>query len=133
MDKFKIVIDGQEYETEAASEDQAKEKIQNHLNKNKTTNNNKTKNENNSKTKNTETVMSEEANTRTIVDYKIFTSDSSSSLQLSVKSCINNSSKNKTWEPIGGVSICDYQGKGMLGGTSRYEFAQAMVCYYIKK
>jgi hypothetical protein len=127
MDKFKIVIDGQEYETEAASEDQAKEKIQNHLNKNKT------KNENNSKTKNTETVMSEEANTRTIVDYQIFTSDSSSSLQLSVKSLISNSSKNKTWEPIGGVSICNYQGKGLIGGISRYEFAQAMVCYYTKK
>lgn len=129
MDKFKIVIDGQEYETEAASEDQAKEKIQNHLNKNK----NKTKNENISKTTNTETVMSEEVNTRTIVDYKIFTSDSSSSLQLSVKSCIGNSSKNKTWEPIGGVSICNYQGKGLIGGVSRYEFAQAMVCYYTKK
>ena len=61
--KFKIVIDGQEYETEAASEDQAKEKIQNHLNKNK----NKTKNENISKTTNTETVMSEEVNTRTLM------------------------------------------------------------------
>ena len=129
MDKFKIVIDGQEYETEAASEDQAKEKIQNHLNKNK----NKTKNENNSKTKNKETAMSEKSNTRTIVDYKIFTSDSSYSLELSVKSCISDSSKSKTWEPIGGVSICDYQGKGMIGGTSRYEFAQAMVCYYTKK
>ena len=86
MDKFKIVIDGQEYETEAASEDQAKEKIQNHLNKNKTTNNNKTKNENNSKIKNKETVMSEKSNTRTIVDYKIFTSDNSYSLELSVNS-----------------------------------------------
>ena len=132
MKKFKIVINGQEYETEATSEEQAKKKIQNHLKKNKTSSN-KTKNKNSSTSKNREALMSEEANIRTVVDYKIFSSDSSYSLELSVKSCISKSTKNKIWEPIGGVSICDYQGKGLIGGTSRYEFAQAMVCYYIKK
>ena len=71
---------------------------------------------------------------RVIVDYKIFTDDSSYSLQMSVKGQISQGKdKNKTWEPIGGVSICDYQGKGLIGGTSRYEYAQAMVCYYTKK
>ena len=133
MDKFKIVIDGQEYETEALSEDDAKEKVLNHLNINETTKNSEHEKANKVKSKNKDTVMSIETGTRTIVDYKVFTSDSSYDLELSVKSLISDSSKNKMWEPIGGVSICDYQGKGMIGGTSRYEFAQAMACYYTKK
>ena len=78
--------------------------------------------------------MSTSLDKRSIVDYKILTSESSYSLEISVSSLMsNNNEKNKVWEPIGGVSICDYQGKGLVGGTSRYEFAQAMACYYTKK
>ena len=129
MDTFKIVIKGQEYETQASSEEEATKKILDHLKKNKPA---AVKNKkNNTKT---EKIVDTNVDKRVIVDYKIFTSDNSTSLQLSVRSRISQTKdKNKTWEPIGGVSICDYQGKGLIGGTSRYEYAQAMVCYYTKK
>lgn len=129
MDTFKIVIKGQEYETQASSEEEATKKILDHLKKNKPA---AVKNQkNNTKA---EKIVDTNVDKRVIVDYQIFTSDNSTSLQLSVKGRISQvKDKNKTWEPIGGVSICDYQGKGLIGGTSRYEYAQAMVCYYTKK
>ena len=129
MDTFKIVIKGQEYETQASSEEEATKKILDHLKKNKPA---AVKNKkNNTKT---EKIVDTNVDKRVIVDYQIFTSDNSTSLQLSVRARISQTKdKNKTWEPIGGVSICDYQGKGLVGGTSRYEYAQAMVCYYTKK
>ena len=129
MDTFKIVIKGQEYETQASSEEEATKKILDHLKKNKPA---AVKNKkNNTKT---EKIVDTNVDKRVIVDYQIFTSDNSTSLQLSVRARISQTKdKNKTWEPIGGVSICDYQGKGLVGGISRYEYAQAMVCYYTKK
>jgi hypothetical protein len=129
MDTFKIVIKGQEYETQASSEEEATKKILDHLKKNKPA---AVKNKkNNTKT---EKIVDTNVGKRVIVDYQIFTSDNSTSLQLSVRAQISQGKdKNKTWEPIGGVSICDYQGKGLVGGASRYEYAQAMVCYYTKK
>ena len=129
MDTFKIVIKGQEYETQASSEEEATKKILDHLKKNKPA---AVKNKkNNTKT---EKIVDTNVGKRVIVDYQIFTSDNSHSLEMTVKGYITQTKdKNKTWEPIGGVSICDYQGKGLVGGTSRYEYAQAMVCYYTKK
>ena len=76
--------------------------------------------------------MNPNSETRSIVDYKILTDDKAYSLELSVSALITDKKKG-TWEPIGGVSITDYQGKGLVGGISRYEYAQAMVCYYTKK
>ena len=129
MDTFKIVIKGQEYETQASSEEEATKKILDHLKKNKPA---AVKNEKNNTKE--EKIVDTNLGKRVIVDYQIFTSDNSHSLEMTVKGYITQTKdKNKTWEPIGGVSICDYQGKGLIGGTSRYEYAQAMVCYYIKK
>ena len=129
MDTFKIVIEGQEYETKALSEEEATKKILDHLKKNK-----KTEVKNTKDSQKTEKTVSTSLDKRSIVGYKILTSESSYSLEISVSSLMsNNNEKNKVWEPIGGVSICDYQGKGLVGGTSRYEFAQAMACYYTKK
>ena len=129
MDTFKIVIEGQEYETKALSEEEATKKILDHLKKNR-----KTEVKNTKDSQKTEKTVSTSLDKRSIVDYKILTSESSYSLEISVSSLMsNNNEKNKVWEPIGGVSICDYQGKGLVGGTSRYEFAQAMACYYTKK
>lgn len=129
MDTFKIVIKGQEYETQASSEEEATKKILDHLKKNKPAAVKNKKNDTKA-----EEIVDTNVGKRVIVDYQIFTSDSSYSLQMSVKGQISQGKdKNKTWEPIGGVSICDYQGKGLIGGTSRYEYAQAMVCYYTKK
>jgi predicted small metal-binding protein len=129
MDTFKIVIKGQEYETQASSEEEATKKILDHLKKNKPAAVKNKKNDTKA-----EEIVDTNVGKRVIVDYKIFTDDSSYSLQMSVKGQISQGKdKNKTWEPIGGVSICDYQGKGLIGGTSRYEYAQAMVCYYTKK
>ncbi len=129
MDTFKVVIEGQEYETQASSEKEATKKILNHLKKNKPAD---AKNkENNTKM---DKVMNPNSETRSIVDYKIFSADSTYSLELSIQSHLSVSkNKNKVWEPIGGVSICEYRGKGLVGGISRYEYAQAMVCYYTKK
>jgi hypothetical protein len=129
MDTFKIVIKGQEYETQASSEEEATKKILDHLKKNKPA---AVKNEKNNTKE--EKIVDTNLGKRVIVDYQIFTSDNSHSLEMTVKGYITQTKdKNKTWEPIGGVSICDYQGKGLVGGTSRYEYAQAMVCYYTKK
>ena len=129
MDTFKIVIKGQEYETQASSEEEATKKILDHLKKNKPAAVKNKKNDTKA-----EEIVDTNVGKRAIVDYQIFTSDNSHSLQVSIKARINQTKdKNKTWEPIGGVSICDYQGKGLIGGTSRYEYAQAMVCYYTKK
>ena len=129
MDTFKIVIKGQEYETQASSEEEATKEALDHLKKNKPAAVKNKKNDTKA-----EEIVDTNVGKRVIVDYKIFTDDSSYSLQMSVKGQISQGKdKNKTWEPIGGVSICDYQGKGLIGGTSRYEYAQAMVCYYTKK
>ena len=125
MEKFKVVVDGQEYETEASSEDEAIQKINKHLKKNKPISK---KNENLNRVNDMPVKIKE----RIPIDYKIFHDDSAHSVELSVRAIIKETKKGQ-WEPIGGVSICEYKGKGLLGGVSRYEFAQAVVCYYTKK
>ena len=58
----------------------------------------------------------------TITDYKILSNENYLSLASSVKIDIKDG-----WQPQGGIGVVDYQGKGLIGGTGRYEFFQAMV------
>ena len=125
MEKFKVVVDGQEYETEASSEDEAIQKINKHLKKNKPISK---KNENLNRVNDMPVKIKE----RIPIDYKIFHGNDEYSVERSVRGIIKETKKGQ-WEPIGGVSICEYKGKGLIGGVSRYEFSQAVVCYYTKK
>ena len=125
MEIFKIVIDGQEYETEASTEDEAREKINDYLrNQVKTTNKDNKIQE--------KVDMSSMKKKRTVIDYKILKSKSHSSLANSVVALMKDKGKGQ-WEPTGGVGVTQYVGEGLLGGIDRYEFFQAMVCYYEKK
>ena len=117
MPSFTIEIDGQKYKTDATSKKAAEEKIKQHLNKTNKTNN-KDKSKSNSRGK---TSMS---NKNTIIEYKILSNES----HLSLASTVNGYLK-KGWQPQGGVSSVDYQGKGLVGGIGRYEFFQAIVKY----
>ena len=116
MPTFTILIDGQKYKTEATSKKAAEKKIKEHLEKDgKTSNSAKQKNK---KTRETKPMS------RTIIDYKIASDEKHFSLERTVQMYIKEG-----WEPLGGIGVVDYQGKGLVGGIGRYEFFQAMVKY----
>tara|TARA_B100001175_G_C19273928_1_gene525509 strand:+ start:376 stop:738 length:363 start_codon:yes stop_codon:yes gene_type:complete len=116
MPSFTIIVDGKKYKTEATSEKAAEKKIKDHLKKNVKAS--KSAKQNNKKTKGTKPMS------RTIIDYKIISSEKHFSLQTTVKGYIEDG-----WQPQGGVGVVDYQGKGLVGGIGRYEFFQAIVKY----
>ena len=61
---------------------------------------------------------------RTIIDYDVVSDESYYSVVTTVQGHIRDG-----WQPQGGISVVDYQGKGLVGGVGRYEFFQAIVKY----
>lgn len=123
MPSFTITIDGKKYKTEAPSKKEAEKKIKDHLDKNGKTS------KSSSKTKSSSNKSSEAVSVNSkIIDYNIITNESQHTLSDNIKGYIKDG-----WQPIGGVSVVDYQGKGLIGGTSRYTFAQAIVKYSRRK
>jgi hypothetical protein len=116
MPSFTVTIDGKKYKTEATSKKAAEKKIKDHLKKNVKTP--KSTKKSNKKTTETKSMS------RKIIDYQILTNESQYTLTTTVKGYIRDG-----WEPLGGVAVVDYQGKGLVGGIGRYEFAQAIVKY----
>ena len=123
MPSFTLTIEGKKYKTEASSKKEAEKKIKDHLDKNGKTS------KSSSKTKSSSTKASKSSLMhRKVIDYKILTSESEHTLSRNVAGYFKDG-----WEPIGGVSVVDYQGKGLIGGTSRYTFAQAIIKYSRRK
>tara|TARA_B100001123_G_C15323212_1_gene1028622 strand:+ start:3229 stop:3585 length:357 start_codon:yes stop_codon:yes gene_type:complete len=116
MPSFTITINGQKYKTEATSKKAAEKKIKDYLKKNvKTPKSNK---KTNTKTKETKSMS------RKIIDYYVVSDESHLTVVTTVQGYIRDG-----WEPQGGISVVDYQGKGLVGGIGRYEFFQAIVKY----
>ena len=128
MDTFKVVIEGQEYETQASSEEEATKKILNHLKKNKPADTknkqNKTKKDNQLKdTKGSD--MNGYYMKKEMVDYTVKYSDGNYPSSVAPAG--------KGWEPAGGIAVAPHRGQGVLGSTARYTWAQAWVKYeYVK-
>ncbi len=116
MPSYTITIDGKKYKTEASSKKAAEKKIKDHLKSNKE----KTK----ITKKKDKPPKVEKSMNRTIIDYSIISNESHLGLETTIKRYIRDG-----WQPLGGVGVVDYQGKGLVGGIGRYEFFQAIVKY----
>ena len=132
MPSFTITINGQKYKTEATSKKAAEKKIKDHLKKNvktlksnkKTNKERKTKKDNQLKdTKGSD--MNGYYMKKVMVDYKVNYNDGNIPT--------SRMPFDSGWEPAGGIAVAGHRGKGVLGSTARYTWAQAWVKYeYVK-
>jgi hypothetical protein len=126
MEKYKIIIGGKAYQTEAASKEEAEKIIKEKLSKK----NPKTKTKKEEDKKSFTTNMTN--NYETIIDYAVVETENSHSLENRVKSYIQDRKKGE-WRPVGGICITPYAGKGLIGQNERYTYSQALALYYKKK